>query len=363
MKKGRSIVSIVTAISLIATVGLTFQGCNKSTTSAEGSKPYIAVVAKGFQFQYWQVVMDGANKAADELGVEITFDGPATESDIGSQVTMVNSALAKNPVALALAALDTDAVISQLDQAKEKNIPVIGFDSGIPNAPEGSVAATAATDSYKAAEIAADKLFAESSFVEKVKAATTTSPVVIAVLSQDATSDSIIQRTKGYIEKMKKNIEGVSGFEGSVDISGQTKYTAAATSEIKVKIVVNVPPTTAATDVQQGAVSLLKKEGIIAIYGSNQGATDGILSASSDGSDFNKTDGKYKDIIAVGFDAGKGLKTAVAKGWFLGAITQDPYSIGYNAVKLAFEASEGEDVSDVDTGAKWYDKTNMNDSD
>lgn len=360
MKKAKKIVSVATAIALIATVGLTFEGCKKSTKSAEDSKPYIAVIAKGFQFQYWQVVMQGANKAADELGVKITFDGPATESDISSQVNMVNAALAKHPVALALAALDTDSVASQLVQAKNSKIPVIGFDSGIPNAPAKSVVATAATDSYKAAELAADKMFANPAFAAKLKAATTTNPVIIGTLSQDATSDSIIQRTKGFIDKMKKNIEGVSGFAGGVAISGQTNYNAPATGAVKAKIVVKVPPTTSATDVQNGAKTLLGMKGIISLYGSNQGATDGILAASSDGSDFNKTSGKYKDLTVVGFDAGKGQKTAVTKGWFLGSITQDPFAIGYNAVKLAFKAYKGEAVANTDTGSKWYDKKNMN---
>ena len=162
---------------------------------------------------------------------------------------------------------------------------------------------------------------------------------------------------------MKKNVEGLDGFAGTVDISGQTNYNAASSNPAKVKIVVNVPPTTSATDLQNAAQSLLSTPGIVGLYGSNEGAADGILAASSDGSDFDRTNGKYKDITAVGFDAGKGQKTAVANGWFLGSITQDPYTIGYDTVQLAYKAYKGEAVADTDTGAKWYDKTNMNDAD
>ena len=42
-----------------------------------------------------------------------------------------------------------------------------------------------------------------------------------------------------------------------------------------------------------------------------------------------------------------------------GAVTQDPVQIGYQAVKLAVEAADGKSVSDVDTGAKWYNADNM----
>jgi ribose transport system substrate-binding protein len=33
--------------------------------------------------------------------------------------------------------------------------------------------------------------------------------------------------------------------------------------------------------------------------------------------------------------------------------------IGYYAVELAVKAARGESVSDIDTGAKWYDASNM----
>ena len=44
-------------------------------------------------------------------------------------------------------------------------------------------------------------------------------------------------------------------------------------------------------------------------------------------------------------------------------MTQDPVQIGYQAVALAVAAANGEEVADVDTGAKWYDATNIDDPD
>lgn len=375
MKKIKKIVSL--AATLILTMSFVAcgsssngdsSGTNEGTTNSEenensgdtASKPYIAVVSKGFQHQFWQVVKKGAEDAAKDLNAEITFEGPASESDINDQVNMINSALAKKPAALALAVLDTQSVSSQLAEAEKQGIPVIGFDSGIPGAPEGQVAANASTNNYKAATIAADKLMEESSIVEKIKASTAKDPVVIGVVSQDATSASLVDRTKGFIEEAVTKCEELVG-KGNVEVSGHELYNSAATGEAKVKIVVNVPPTTSATDVQNAAQSVLATKNLIAIYGSNQGGVDGILAASNDGSDFNKEDGKYKDILAVGFDSGKGQKTAVEKGWFLGAVTQDPYQIGYQAVALAVKAINGETVEDTDTGAKWYNKDNMSD--
>ena len=375
MKKIKKIVSLaatlVLAMSFVACGSSANEGSNsgtdEGTTSTEdtgntGDKPYIAVVSKGFQHQFWQVVKKGAEDAAKELNAEITFEGPASESDINDQVNMINSALAKKPAALALAVLDTQAVSSQLAEAEKQGIPVIGFDSGIPGAPEGQVKANASTNNYNAATIAADKLMEESSIVDKIKASTSADPVAIGVVSQDATSASLIDRTKGFIDQMVTKCEEVVG-KGNVEVSGHELFNLAATGEAKVKIVVNVAPTTSATDVQNSAKSVLSTKNLIAIYGSNQGGVDGILAASNDGSDFDKEAGKYKDVVAVGFDSGKGQKTAVEKGWFLGSVTQDPYQIGYQAVELAVKALNGETVEDVDTGAKWYTKDNMNDAD
>ena len=41
----------------------------------------IYLVSKGFQHQFWQAVKAGADAAAAEYGVEIYFDGPASETE------------------------------------------------------------------------------------------------------------------------------------------------------------------------------------------------------------------------------------------------------------------------------------------
>ena len=83
----------------------------------------------------------------------------ASESDVQHQVEMLNNAMAKKPVAIALAALNTTSVIDQLEQTKKAGIPVIGFDSGVPNAPKGSIYANASTDVITSYSIHYTKLY------------------------------------------------------------------------------------------------------------------------------------------------------------------------------------------------------------
>ena len=320
---------------------------------------YIPVMAKGFQHAYWQAVKQGADQAAEELGVEIYFAGPASETNIDEQVNMVKTELAKNPKAMALAALSTDSVTEILAECAEKNIPVIGFDSGVPGDTTGAVKATAATDNEAAAAIAAEKFGENETVVAAMQNATSDAPIVIGCLSQDAVSASVTGRTTGFVNKMAEIAETYQ--PGKVSIEGHTTWEKKVENPAII-IRVEVSATTEATSLQTSASALLGMEGITAIFCSNEGAVTGFLAATSDGSDLGEG-GKYEGLVVAGFDAGSAQKNAVRNGWFIGSVTQDPVQIGYQAVALAVAAANGEEVADVDTGAKWYDATNIDDPD
>ena len=321
-----------------------------------GEKMYIPVMAKGFQHQFWQAVAKGSEDAANDLGVEIYFDGPASETEIDAQVNMVKNELAKNPKAMALAALSTEAVTEILEECAEKNIPVIGFDSGVPGDTTGAVKATACTNNENAAAIAADKFNENETVVEAMKNATSDNPVIIGCLSQDAVSASVTGRTTGFVDKMAEIAETYQ--PGKVSIEGHAKWEKKVENPAII-IEVAISATTEATAVQTAANSLLGLNPV-AIFCSNEGAVTGFLAAVSDGQDLAEG-GKYDGLVVAGFDAGQAQKNAVRQGWFYGSVTQDPYQIGYKAVELAVKAANGEAVSDVDTGAQWYDASNIDD--
>ena len=334
-------------------------GDTPTEDTGSGETLYIPVMAKGFQHAYWQAVKQGADQAAEELGVEIYFAGPASETNIDEQVNMVKTELAKNPKAMALAALSTDSVTEILAECAEKNIPVIGFDSGVPGDTTGAVKATAATDNEAAAAIAAEKFGENETVVAAMQNTTSDAPIVIGCLSQDAVSASVTGRTTGFVNKMAEIAETYQ--PGKVSIEGHTTWEKKVENPAII-IRVEVSATTEATSLQTSASALLGMEGITAIFCSNEGAVTGFLAATSDGSDLGEG-GKYEGLVVAGFDAGSAQKNAVRNGWFIGSVTQDPVQIGYQAVALAVAAANGEEVADVDTGAKWYDATNIDDPD
>ncbi len=350
---------ILTAVIIVVAMALP-----AFATGTKEEKLYVPVISKGLQHQFWQTVKSGSEDAAEEYGVSITFEGPASEADIQDQVQMLQNALAKDPAAIALAALDTNAVMDQLQEAIRREIPIIGFDSGVPNAPRGSIYANASTDNYAAAGLAAEKMF--EVIKGKIGAASSSSPVTIVVMNQDASGESLLSRGRGFRDRLVELIVSQAGKAAAdIRVTGNPAYIAADSPTsgraVTIDMVVPASPRTQdATAAANAVFNRVKADNIIGMFCSNEGTVVGVLAATNDGAELAST---YKGLVVVGYDAGEAQKSAVRQRYFLGSITQDPYQIGYKAVELAYKAANGEPVSDIDTGAKFYDYTNMDQPD
>jgi len=284
---------------------------------AAGAKPYIPVISKGFQHQFWQAVKQGSQNAAKDLNVDITFEGPETEAQVDKQVEMFQTALDKKPAAICLAAVDSKAFIPLLEKAKAANIPVIGFDSGVDS---DIPLATAATDNIAAAAAAADKM------AELIGGSGE-----VAVIAHDQTSRTGIDRVKSFTDQIKAKYPNVKIVDTQYGGGDQLKSTDIAKAVI-------------------GAHPNLK-----GYFGANEGSIIGVLNAAKE----LNMGGK---LVIIGYDSGKQQKDAIKSGFEAGAITQDPIGIGYKCVEAAVKAMKGEKLDkNIDTGFKWFDKTNIDD--
>lgn len=326
----------------------------KDDAKKEGGM-HFEIVSKGFQHAYWQAVLKGAEQKAEELGVTINFVGPNTESDVADQLQMLTSAINAKPDAIGLAALSTDALLDAITTAQSAGIPIIGFDSGVPGAPEGSIAANAATDNYAAGALAAEKTYEAI----KDRIAKADGPVRIGVLGQDATSESIVNRGLGFIDKIAELIQADGK---TVTVEGNDKYVGDSkvkkTDDADVVIEVAVPAQVDASLSKTDCETILNKEDTIAVYGSNQHSGEAMVSANETLQKFGTGEDQ---VIGVAFDSGKVIMGAVENGTFLGAITQAPVAMGEKIVELLYAAANGETVEDVDTGCQWYTAENMKD--
>src|SRR5215213_3216366 len=281
-----------------------------------GDQPYIAIVSKGFQHQFWQAVKQGAEEEAKKEGARITFEGPPTEQDIEQRVTMLTNALQKNPDAIGFAALDSKATAPLMDQAKASKIPVVAFDSGVDS---DVPVTTAATDNKAAAAEAAKHLAEEIGNKGKV-----------ALIVHDQTSRSGIDRRDGFLEWMKANAPDIQVLPVQYGGGDQAK----------------------SADIAKSIMSA--NPDLKGFYGANEGSAIGILKGVEES-------GK-KGITIVGFDSGKAQIDAIKSGVMAGAITQNPVGIGKEVVASAMKAIKGEQLPKViDTGFYWYDKKNIDD--
>lgn len=329
-----------------------------SVEPAAGDDYHFEIIVKSYQSSYWQAAVQGVEEAASQLGVTVNCTGPNSESDIADQVNMLNNAIASKPDGIGLAACDQSACLEALQAAKDAGIPVVCFDSGIPDAPEGSVYSLIATDNYGAGAVAADHLYEAL----KDKIASSASQVRIGEVNQEATSESITSRGLGFIDKF---IELATADGKTVAVIGNEYYVNAAQgvsgdeASADIVIEVAVPAQTTVELCATEASVILNKADTIGIFGSNQVAAEGILTANNTlnvlGSD------PATSVLAAGFDAGSVIKGAVQNGTMFGAVTQSPLSMGATTVAMLTLIAKGDTAEDVPTEGAWYDASNMTD--
>ena len=311
------------------------------------------VIVKSFQSSYWQAAVLGFEQEAEKLGVTVNCTGPNAESDIADQVNMLNSAINNAPNGIGLAACDQSAVLDSLQAAMDAGIPVVCFDSGVPDAPAGSVVSTVATDNYAAGATAAINLY--PALKDQIGKG---APVRIGEVNQEATSNSIISRGLGFIDKFAE-LAAADGFK--VAVIGNEKYVndckaeKAAEADADIIIEVAVPAQTTVELCATEAAAIMNKADTIGMFGSNQVAAEGILTANENLSVLGDR------ILAAGFDAGSVIKGAIKSGTMFGAVTQSPLAMGITTVDVLVKAANGESVSDVPTDGYWYNADNMED--
>ena len=363
MKK-RILALVLGAAMTLSMVGCGAKGGDDAKTDAKkggGDNDYeFEIIVKSFQSTYWQAAVTGIKQACEELGVKANSNGPANESDIADQVQMLDDAIQKQPDGIGLAACDTKSVLDSLSKAMEAGIPVVCFDTGVDEAPEGSVAATVATDNVAAGALAAENMYPVIKDV--VKGATAASPVRIGEVNQDATSANISERGMGFINKF---IELAKADGKTVAVVGNDFYVNQVKdngdqASADVVLEVAVPAQTTVELCATEASNIMNKDDTIAMFGSNQVSAEGVLTANQN---LNKLGTDDDKIVAAGFDAGSVIKAAVKDGTLLGAVTQSPLMQGKISIETLAKICDGESVEDVTTDGYWYDSTNMDDED
>jgi ribose transport system substrate-binding protein len=305
-----------TLIMLLALLVLVSCGKNRSEG---GSLPRIAVIPKGTTHEFWKAVHAGAVKASRELGVEVVWKGPLKEDDLKAQIDVVQSFVAQGVSGIVLAPLNDKALQKPVEAASAAKIPVVVFDSDLQGSAHKSFVAT---DNVAAGRMAGDKLAALLGGKGKV-----------VVLRYQEGSASTHNREEGFL----KALEGKDG----ITVASANQYGGATTESAFEK----AESLLAAQNASAG--------GVDGVFCPNESTTFGMLLAL-------RKAGLAGKVRLVGFDASDKLVEALREGHIDALVVQDPFKIGYEAVRTMAAVIAGKPVeARIDTGATVVDKAGL----
>ena len=274
----------------------------ETAASTDGAK--VALITMDSIDQHWISLNEGAQKAAAELGVEVTFMAPNTKDD-AQQIECVNNAVAGGYKAILVAANGPDAISSALKEAASAGVKIVYVDS--PANVEAE--ATFSTDNKAAGTTAGEQMLAA------LEAAGVTSGD-IGIINVNAATDSCVMREEGFR----------SAFEGSSFELMETQYGEGDAAK------------------SQSIAENYITQGVVGIFGCNEGSTTGAGNAI-------KASGNT-GIVGVGFDKSDAILNLIADGHLLCTMAQNPDVMGAMGVEACVKALEGETLggSVTDTG-------------
>jgi ribose transport system substrate-binding protein len=276
------------ALAAISGLGLT--ACNRKT------KRTIAVIPKGTSSVFFVAVESGAQAAGKEFNVDILWNGPPLETEYARQIQIVDSMVARHVDGIALAATERKALVAPVDRAVAAGIPVTIFDSGLDST---NYLSYVATDNVEAGRLAARTL-------GKLLSGKGTA----AMIMHNPGSASTTDREKGFIEVMGRDFPGIQ-IVASQFGSGDRAKSMAVTENI-----------------------LTAHPGLNGTFASSEPSSVGAAHAI-------KARGLSGKVKLVSFDSSDGLIEDLKGGTIDAMVVQDPYKMGYEAVKTLADKLNG----------------------
>ena len=301
MKKVISIVALVVIAAVFVIIGIARKGSGHNERR-------IAVIPKGTSSVFWESVHAGAEKAGEELGYEISWNGPELESDRERQIQIVEDFIALKVAGIVLAPNGSNALVPKVEEMFARNMPCVIIDSAIDT---DKYVSFAATNNYQGGVIAARRMGKILDGKGKV--------IVVKFMPG---SGSTTNRENGFIDTIEKEFTGIE----IVD----TKYGMA----------------TVETALQAAEDLLTKHTELDGLYACNAGTSVGSAQAL-------QSQGRTDSIKMVGFDAEETLIDKLKSGVIDSLVVQDPYKMGYIGVKTLVDKINGKEVpKSIDTGVE-----------
>ncbi len=290
------------------------------STPASGESIKITLITMDQMDVHWVKLEKAARAKVEELkasGVNIDYNWLAPEKkDNAQQIQMIETATNDGSDVIIISVNDSTACNDALQAALDKGIKLIYVDATT----SLEASATFATDNYAAGAQAGEAMkgyLADAGLTEGT----------VGIVSAQAGVQSCIDRVDGFI----------SAFEGTGFTMGEVQYSDG--DAVKAQELTNA----------------LVQDGIIAVYGANDGATNGAANA------VKEANSNGANILCVGFDNSSSNRAHVRDGEMLAFMAQNPNIMGEKSIEAAVALMQGESLAEtqVDTGVSVVTKDNV----
>lgn len=312
----KKLLAVLLAVAMMATLLVSCGGdteTSSGTSGETGENIMVYLITMDQMDQHWVNVDAGCQKAVEELG-NITYKWVAPDvKDDAKQIECVNNAVADGADVILVAANGPTAITSALQEAVDAGVKIIYVDS----AADLEAEQTLATDNKAAGKTAGEEMIKAL----KEKGVTSGS---IGIINVNAATASTVAREEGFR----------SAFEGTDYTILETQYGEGAADKSK--------------EIASNYIT----QGVVGIFGANEGSTAGAGNAIKE--DGNK-------VVGVGFDKSDAIITLIKDGALLCTMAQNPDVMGYEGMKSAVKVMNGETITEknVDTGVTVLNKDNV----
>ncbi|MHB1684507.1 MAG: sugar ABC transporter substrate-binding protein [Bacilli bacterium] len=293
--------SLVAAASLMGLFTL-FSGVSTSAFAAthKSAKQHYTfeLITKSNASPYWLAVKDGADAAAAKMGVTVNFEAPVSGTDLATQISMVQNAVAAHVNGIILAAQNPQALLAPVKSAMKAGVPVVTVDSGVtPNVSDSFAATSNTASSANLAKYVAAKVHGHGAY---------------AIIDFNEEASTGILRPAGFRK-------GMAAFPGMKYIGMQLSNNNIATATSEAEAFIESHPN------------------INVMFGANDRSALGVAAAVQQMHKVGK-------IIVAGFDADLGEVALIKSGVISAAVLQSPYAMGYDAVMNLIKIKSGQKV-------------------
>ncbi len=275
---------------------------------------YLVIKTVSESTDFWANVINGAEVAATELGVDVVVDGPEREIYIDDQVALVREIIKKKPEAIAIAASEYNTLAEVCNEAIEAGITLVTFDSD-------------ANIDYPHSFVATNNINAAKRLGHELGTLIDGEGMVAIIAHVEGASTSF-EREEGFRQ-------GVRAFEG-IEVLEKVRYTDNSRGiaySSTMDIIEDYPD-------------------IKAIFATNEVTLLGSAEAIRDL-------GLDDEVFVVGFDMSRDIALLVEQDVIDATMVQKPFNMGYIAVKEALEVISGKEPGIIDTGAVMINSSNM----